>query len=183
MKNILNINKHLSFLKLKHPETYSGGIKILYENYVIVPNDAPLYKLEHLFSIFGKQNAKKLYYILIELIQNITRHKDDDHKYEKSILIIHKKENFITFTTGNLVSNDKIKKLSNSIDYINSLNRDELIDLYMDVLNNQGFSEKGGAGLGLIEISKKINNKIFYEIKKINEKFSYIYIIVNYKII
>jgi hypothetical protein len=181
MKNILNIKKHINFLKLKYPEIYSGSIKVLYENYVLVPNDVPLDKLEHLFSMFGKSNTKKLYYILIELIQNILRHKDDEQ--EKSILIIHKKDDIITFTTGNIVSNDRIKKLTNSVDYINSLDREGLIDLYMDVLNNKGFSEKGGAGLGLIEISKKINTKIIYVIKKINEKYSYIYIIINYKIL
>jgi len=45
--------------------------------------------------------------------------------------------------------------------------------LYKDSLSNAEISEKGGAGLGLILMSKTTRQKIIFDFEKINHNFSY----------
>ena len=66
-----------------------------------------------------------------------------------------------------------MEDVTSKIDYINSLNRDELKAYYKEVLNNGELSEKGGGGLGLIDIAKKSRNKLQYSFREIDEDYSF----------
>ena len=44
------------------------------------------------------------------------------------------------------------------------------------MLNNSGFSEKGGAGLGLVEMARKSGQKLEYDFEQVDENFSYFYL-------
>jgi len=46
------------------------------------------------------------------------------------------------------------------LDEINNLQTDEIRNVYRQMLSNAQFSDKGGAGLGLIEMAKKTGNKL-----------------------
>jgi hypothetical protein len=63
--------------------------------------------------------------------------------------------------------------LKEKIDKINSLSKDELKDFYKFVLNNQTFSEKGGGGLGLIDMARKTGNKLEYQFSSFNPEFDF----------
>jgi hypothetical protein len=52
---------------------------------------------------------------------------------------------------------------------------EDLKNYQHEVLSASGFSEKGGAGLGLIEMVRKSGNKLSYGFENINEKNSYFY--------
>ena len=58
------------------------------------------------------------------------------------------------------------------MDKINSLNKEELGEFYKTSLRNNTISDKGGAGLGLIEISRKSGSKINYLFEPINNENS-----------
>ena len=66
-----------------------------------------------------------------------------------------------------------MEDVTSKIDYINSLNRDELKAYYKEILNNGELSEKGGGGLGLIDIAKKSRNKLQYSFREIDEDYSF----------
>ena len=78
-------------------------------------------------------------------------------------------------TSGNLIEKNKIENLENQLKKVNSLNKEELKLLYREVLENQEISDKGGAGLGLIEMARKSGQELKYDFKPFNEHFSFFY--------
>lgn len=120
---------------------------------------------------------KKVYFIIVESLQNITRHKSAelDSKASDSFFSIHKLKDGYLIGSANTIENDRILPLSEKLDKVNSLNQDELKNYQHEILSAGGFSEKGGAGLGLIEMVRKSGNKLSYGFEKINDKNSYFY--------
>ncbi len=120
---------------------------------------------------------KRVFHIMVESIQNITRHQDapETHPELRAIFTIQKNEGLYFVTTGNIIENDKIEDLQQKLNKVNSLDKDELTKFYREILSDGKISEKGGAGLGLIEIARKAGNKLFYDFNKINDEFSFFY--------
>jgi len=122
---------------------------------------------------------KRIYYIMVEGLQNITRHQDDlENKADKypGIFAIQKQKERYYVTTGNLVLNEKIPELKKKISKINSLEKDELKKFHKEILRAGVISDKGGAGLGLIEMSRKSGNKLVASFELVNEEYSYFYL-------
>jgi len=122
---------------------------------------------------------KRIYYIMVEGLQNITRHQDeleDDQEKYPGIFAIQKQDERYYVTTGNLVLNEKIPTLKQRIDKINSLEKEELKKFHKEVLRSGAINDKGGAGLGLIEMARKSGNKLIASFELINDKYSYFYL-------
>ncbi len=125
---------------------------------------------------------KRIYSIMVEGLQNITRHQHaDDVDLEKieetfGIFVIQKIDDYYFITTGNVVDNDNIPPLKELLEKINSLSKDELKEFYKKVLTEGEMSDKGGAGLGLIDMARKSGNKLFYKFRKIDDSHSYFYL-------
>lgn len=122
---------------------------------------------------------KRIYYIMVEGLQNISRHQDElevgNEKYP-GIFAIQKQKNRYYVTTGNLVLNKRISDLKEKISRINSLDKEELKKFHKEILRSGAISDKGGAGLGLIEMARKSGNKLVSSFELINEEYSYFYL-------
>jgi len=121
---------------------------------------------------------KKVYFIMVESLQNITRHQDvkqETYNGIPSFFLIRRKANDYLITSGNSIENDKVNMLTGLLERVNSLDKDSLKDLQREILSEGDLSSKGGAGLGLIEIARKSGNKLFYDFKKINDVHSFFY--------
>jgi len=121
---------------------------------------------------------KKLYNVLVESLQNLFHHVDaltgsDETDSNYGAFVLAKQNQGFRISTGNFVRIDKSKILKEKIDKINSLSKEELKDFYKFVLNNQSFSEKGGGGLGLIDIARKTGNKLEYNFYDYNKDFAF----------
>ena len=116
---------------------------------------------------------KRVYFILVEGLQNITRHQQfTPSKTDKSAgLIIQNKNNEFIITTINHIHITDKEKIKQHIDNINQLEKNELKNFYRKILKQQKISNKGGAGLGLIEIARKSNNKLIYDFVDIDDKY------------
>lgn len=121
---------------------------------------------------------KRVYFIMVECLQNITRYQAKSiEKLDKtSIFVIQKRSGYYFITTGNLIENDKIAYVKKHLERVNSLDSKELKEYYREILKNGEFTDKGGAGLGLIEMARKSGNKLSFSFKKIDEKYSYFYL-------
>ena len=53
------------------------------------------------------------------------------------------------------------------------MNPNEIREVYRQMLSNSEFSDKGGAGLGLIEMAKKTGNKLDYDFISLDKNYSY----------
>ncbi len=121
---------------------------------------------------------KKVYNILVECLQNLYHHRDEMRRPGKeeesaAVFMIGKNKDTYNIITGNYIKNERIEKLKSRIDQVNSLDKDGLKELYQEVLNNPERSEKGGGGLGIIDIARKSENKLDYEFMTIDERYSF----------
>ena len=71
------------------------------------------------------------------------------------------------------IKNEKVKSLKQRLDRIKSLSKDELKELYKNILNHQEFTQKGGVGLGLIDMAKRTEGNMEYKFTKYNEEYSF----------
>ncbi|MCF6242042.1 MAG: SiaB family protein kinase [Bacteroidales bacterium] len=122
---------------------------------------------------------RKVYNVMVEGLQNITKHQaaikvDDDKNY--GVFVLKKENDKYYITTGNLIENEHIENLSAQIDQVNSLDKAGLSAYHKEVLLHGKISEKGGAGLGLIDMARKSGNKLLYAFEKLDEKYSYFYL-------
>lgn len=121
---------------------------------------------------------KRVYFVAVEILQNITRHQTITGIRDFDILGMFSMKKYhgnIYLTTANLVDNNDVEKLKSQIEYVNSLTQEELSEHYNNVLRTGQISEKGGAGLGLIAIAKKACGPFKFHFHKVNERFSVFY--------
>jgi hypothetical protein len=125
---------------------------------------------------------KKVYNVLVESLQNLYHHVDpvpedfEDQSSERyGLLIVKKIENGYMIITGNFVDAEHIEKLEEKIKRINRSSHEEIKELYKFILNHQKISQKGGGGLGLVDIARKTGNPLDYSFKKYNDNHSFFY--------
>jgi len=134
-------------------------------------------KLNHV--IDKSSTKKKIYNILVESLQNLYHHVDDlpdstnNMDVHFGIFVIAKDGEDYNIRTGNFIKNDKIKKLKERFEKIKSLSKEELKELYKFVLNNQMFSDKGGGGLGLIDIARRTEGRVDYMFNEYDSEYSF----------
>jgi hypothetical protein len=122
------------------------------------------------------KTQKKVYFVMVESLQNITRHQDVNQSEDnQAFFVVQNKNGVYDLTSGNVIERVNIEDLKSQLDKINSLNPDELKEHYKNVLENTGMSDKGGAGLGLIEMARRSGNKLIYDFQALNDKLSYFY--------
>jgi len=121
---------------------------------------------------------KKVFHVMVECLQNISKHADNQFNFVTSkdgrgIFMVSKDEKEYNVTTGNVVKNDKIEELRTMLERVNNLSKEELNQLYKQKIKEGRLSEKGGAGLGFIDIARKTGQKLVYSFLKIDEEKSF----------
>ena len=131
---------------------------------------------------------RKVYNVLVECLQNLYHHMDEvprvsvpvpdgsseEGKKERSaIFMIGKVNADYRIITGNYMFSTNVDKLKGRIDKVNSLDKDQLKAYYKEVLDNGEMSDKGGGGLGMIDIARKSGQKLEYNFMSIDEDCSF----------
>jgi hypothetical protein len=111
---------------------------------------------------------KKIYNVLVEGLQNLYHHVDalpegnNQFADKFGVLVVKREKDYFKISFGNFVNIDKTRSLKIRIDNINSLNQEELKEMYKSILDHKRLSIKGGGGLGLIDMARKSGNKLTY---------------------
>src|SRR5207302_1113743 len=122
------------------------------------------------------------YHILVECLQNVYHHKealkeaDENLEEEKSsaiFMIAKGKENSYRIITGNFILNENADELRSKLEKISSMNNEDLRAYYLETLSTTELSDKGGAGLGMIDIARKSGHKLDYKFDKVSEQYSF----------
>ena len=124
------------------------------------------------------KTKKKVYNVLVECLQNLCHHieesaTEESYNNKTAILMIYLNDTTYNVLTGNYISNKNVEHLKSWLDQINSVSKEELRELYKKILNNEQFSEKGGGGLGFIDIARKSGQKLNYNFNPVNDKISF----------
>lgn len=143
-------------------------------------------KMEHIEG--AARTRKRVFNVLVECLQNLYHHNETVKKdvsaslkpEEKTgIIMIAKNVTGYSVFTGNLMMNKGVEALKGKLEEINAMDKQALKDLYKSVLNNGKMSEKGGGGLGMIDIARKSGQKLDYGFVPFDDKHSFFSLNVN----
>lgn len=126
---------------------------------------------------------KKFNHVLIECLQNVYHHMEDLEEFKAhghpdanaNAIFIIRKLGVMNYEiiTGNHIQQTKVEGLKSRIEKINSLNPETLKSYYLEMLSSTELSEKGGAGLGIIDMARKSGHKLQYSFDPVNESLSF----------
>ncbi|MBA7566373.1 hypothetical protein ES708_08064 [subsurface metagenome] len=136
--------------------------------------------IQGLMEIAGgsRKIKKRVFYVMIECIQNVTRHQEIPDKAQlrtDGIFLFQSKTGMYNISMGNSIDNMHIDLLKEKLEKVNQLSKKELKQYYKTILKNTVISGKGGAGLGLIEIARKSGNQLGFKFKKLDDNFSFFF--------
>tara|TARA_B110000211_G_C14081853_1_gene554953 strand:+ start:1318 stop:1917 length:600 start_codon:yes stop_codon:yes gene_type:complete len=181
IQNMPELSSYMSYITEFHQGMQKNNLILVYEGEVTQ-------EVTKAFTALAERNleksdesgkvTKKVYHVMVECLQNISKHANDtssvgSNSLEKGlvkngIFVVGRNEGSYFVTSGNPIDKDNIESLKNMIDHINSLDKDEIKALYKEKLKASRLSETGGAGLGFIDMVKKTGNKLAYCFKKID---------------
>jgi hypothetical protein len=126
----------------------------------------------------------RISFLMAECFQNISRHEDKPEILNNTN---NKPSMFMTRNIGpayyigssNLIDNKKIAPLKKHLENLNTLGKEDLVALHKSLLINNELSEKGGFGLGLVEMARKSGHKLEYHFEFVNYYLSQYYLQLN----
>lgn len=121
-----------------------------------------------------KGPLKKIFFISVETLQNMLIHGHRNEQGEqKNFFILSKSDTKAEIISANLITNTSLTEIKGQIETINSFEDPAALKkFYMDHLENNQLSEKGGAGLGFITIAMKSGNKLNASFQQIDNNYS-----------
>jgi len=125
----------------------------------------------------NKKIKKRVFHTLVEILQNLQRHSDSITQYNvkksSGVFMIGKKDKIYYIITSNKVVSETIPSLVKAIETVNNSTVEELREMYKKQLRDGNLSKKGGAGLGLIDIARKTEEKLDYLFIPIDNNLNY----------
>lgn len=128
--------------------------------------------------------SRRISFIMVECFQNVVRHgKVAGVQKEKSEGLFAARlmgdANYVS--SINMIDIGEVEKLREKLNQLNTIEKDKLKALYLEVLNNEELSSKGGAGLGLIQLARKAGQPISFEFEDLNEQLANFYLSLKLK--
>jgi hypothetical protein len=145
-----------------------------------------LEEIENKLSVVPNNIKKKIYNILVECLQNLYHHSatapstnGNEFSGKVGVCIVSKNGIGYHVITGNFVELKQKKFLTGHLDKINTLDKESLKLMYKEILDNQVFSDKGGGGLGMVDIARKSGNKLNYKFIEFNNNLHFFTLDIN----
>jgi hypothetical protein len=122
---------------------------------------------------------RRVYHAIVESLQNMSRHADSwstgkTAERSRGLLILKKTEEAYIVTTGNLIAKERLQSTMDRIQQVNDLDADGIKALYRERMREGKISERGGAGLGFIDLVKKTGNPIGIEHEHANDMVDFL---------
>ena len=179
--NISNSDDLANYIYNFYSTMEMGKVKLVYEGEITHQITKALTALAESQMISDDESTvtqKKVFHVLVECLQNISKHGEsidinNDKRLGKGVFLVIKNDKKYNVISGNVISKNKIQALSELIDVINKSNKESLKEMYKTQIKEGRISEKGGAGLGLIDMARKSGNKLEYRFIEINPDYSF----------
>jgi len=136
----------------------------------------------------NKNSSYNVFSVFVEQSQNIKNYVNSNEFKEmnevfinSSILTISRKDSSYVVCSANLVDIETSSLLAARIDKLNGMNKEELKAAYKEQIKrsrNIDMEGVNGAGLGLIEISRKASKPIEYEFLTYDNNRHYLYFVM-----
>ena len=120
---------------------------------------------------------------MVEALQNIVKHSDElvdgEIKSHAAIFLIGRTNENYSIMSGNPIRKSNVQKLSGTLEKISALDKEGLKELYKEIIKNTTISDKGGAGLGFVDMARKSGEKLEYQFPDVNEEYAFFCLKVN----
>lgn len=115
---------------------------------------------------------RKVYHVMVETLQNMNKHSDEikERNIGNGLFIIGKKQDTYYVITSNKVAKNHKDHLENALISVNSASPQELKEMYKRQIKEGSLSNKGGAGLGLIDIARKTGETLNYQFLQLDDE-------------
>jgi len=179
--NSADTKDFLDFVYSFHKSMENNNVQLIYEGEIthqITKAFTSLTETNMELAEEAHSTQKKVFHVMVECLQNIGKHADcmdceEVRKDGNGAFLLSKNDEEYFITTGNILSVDKVPPMQEVLEKINSLDRDGLKKLYKQQIKEGRLSNKGGAGLGFIDIAKKTGNELYFNFHPINDQFSF----------
>ena len=169
-------NPHIVFISELNKAIEKMGLTMVYEGKIdqgIIKSIANSVEKKMSEEKEGFKFKRTIFHIMIELLQNISKYSDDEIQGKGIIIVGKAQDNKYYVSSGNVISNNRIALLSSQINSINNMKTNEIQQLYQTKLSNHKYNDQGGAGLGLIDIARKSQQKLQYNFEPLKTNFSF----------
>ena len=125
----------------------------------------------------------KVHGAIVELSQNIIHYSGervvdpkqpaDGNELGLGIIAIGCHNNRYVVTSGNLIENARVGPLKQLLERLRAMDREQLRRFFLDQRKNSPPSGSRGAGLGIIDVSRKACEPIEFEFRPVDDKVSF----------
>lgn len=176
----------MKFIYDLHQMMVSHNVILIYEgDFTQETTKSILNMAERNLESSGEESGikKKIFNVMVEALQNIVKHSDEARLGKEgqpaAIFLIGHEHSRYSIMSGNPVKNVNLPNLKNALEHINSLDKEGLKELYKEIIKNTTISEKGGAGLGFVDMARKSGEKLEWSFVPMNDEFSFFCLKVN----
>jgi hypothetical protein len=112
---------------------------------------------------------RKVFNVMVEALQNIVKHSSEQNLKvgalvsQSAIFMISKDDNRYCVMTGNPVPKSSVARLKQNLEDLNSKDKEGLKEMYKEIIKNTQISDKGGAGLGFVDMARKSGEKLEFQ--------------------
>jgi len=129
------------------------------------------------------ETSQEVFSVFVEQMNNMLMYSAEKEQFEaqaeknespKGTFILGKVGKTYFIQTGNVMKTENVELIKNRIDYLNTLNKNELRQYYKEQsrLSDNNLESKG-SGLGFIEIARRISSKIEYSFVQYDEGLTF----------
>jgi hypothetical protein len=128
---------------------------------------------EHGLHRLGERRGirKRVVNVIMECLANLANHSYRTGSWaDNCSFILSQSKEYYQIEASNRITEEEKTLLTNSLNRINSLDNEQLKELYCQVLSSDVRSPKGGAGLGLIDMRRRTNGqKLDYQFSPLDD--------------
>lgn len=174
----VNTDNYLEFVEQEYHKLGGGEVMLAYEGEVSQSLILALTGLIELEIVKAGEEAKlqkQLFHTLVEGLQNIMKHADPLEGERSSmfsgrgVLMLVRTQEAYHVLVGNIVLGSRVADMRGRLDALIAANEEELKAMHRASLRGNEISDKGGAGLGLIDMARKASS-IAYLFEEINDE-------------
>lgn len=125
---------------------------------------------------------RKVLNVIVELLQNVVKHGEQfpaEVYSPGAIFAIGRETDCYRIMCGNPVYKHKADHLTNALDRINGLDKAGLKALYKEIIKDTATTEKGGAGLGFVDMARKSGEHIGFDFSETSGEYCFFCLRVN----
>ena len=125
---------------------------------------------------------RKISFLIVEVQQNVIHHSDKTPSGETFAYfeLLKNGETYI-LKTGNLLLKEKTEELEKRLQCVTTSSEEEIKEKILNRLEQESFTEKGGAGIGLLSIKKRVKEGLEYNIEYFKDDYNFIHFEIKIK--